>query len=709
MLPSFTFSAARFKIFLLSILILFLSNCAVDLENLDIQRGEIDLSQDLQGRSSFLYELSGEWEFYPEYIWNTEDRENPQKTWIYVPNVWPDNVHYATYRMKIRLPKNDRKYGVILSEQGTASRLILNRSIISESGRVAMNPEDYEPSMKKIYQTIEAGEELEIIVAIANFRNHKGGFYYPIFFGDDTSTQIYLISSFAVEGLIFGGLIIIGFYYLVVFLLQKSQKDALFFSVFSLLMSIRLLITGNRNLLFVLEDLSWNWLLRIEYIIVFPLIYIFLRFMESLYPALKIKKYRDSFGIFTLLYSAFVFLAPPEVFTRTSPILQTIVVIVGLYVLFLSIEIIRNRWEDFVLFSIGIAIMVFGGIADALNAYMLFSIQYISHLTLILFFGIQSYLLAVRMNRSYEVTEKLATEINRSNILMRQVNERYQKFVPSKFFSYLDKNSVIDVDLGDNSEQNLTIQFTQIQDFWKIVRGIPAENIYRFINSYLSRVSPIVIQNGGIIDKFIENTVLAIYPDNPSQAVQSAVELQWEIEIYNIHRKKTGYRPIRIGSGVHYGKTRIGIIGEESRRELTVISDTVNLASRIQGLAEKYGARILISLPTLYHSDFIDVYEFRMLDLVRVMGKKDHIAIGEILIPRIDQVSDLKLETKHDFEEGIFSYVRADFARSTELFERVLKINPEDIAAKMYFDRSTYFLRTGSGDDFEGIHQWESK
>jgi len=160
---------------------------------------------------------------------------------------------------------------------------------------------------------------------------------------------------------------------------------------------------------------------------------------------------------------------------------------------------------------------------------------------------------------------------------------------------------------------------------------------------------------------------------------------------------------------MHYGSTRIGIIGDDSRQELTVISDTVNLASRIQGLTEKYGARILVSLPSLYNCLSINEINYRMLDMVRVKGKSVHISIGEILIPRIDLLSDLKIATKFDFEEGIFSYIKADFALAKEKFEKVIKINPNDKAANMYFERSKYFLETGAGDDFEGIHQWESK
>jgi adenylate cyclase len=518
-----------------------------------------------------------------------------------------------------------------------------------------------------------------------------------------------IFQSFALNLILIGSLSILGLYFFILHVYQKSEKQSYYFSLFSFGIAIRLLVTSLTILPVALNSNQLDFFQILDQILSIFLVYILLQYIHCLYKNLINDKvligYLYFFILFLLLFLIFYNSFP--LFSIYSS--KIILSLFGLYLISLCKKVFQNKLEDYKLFTCSLILIVFSSIVYTFNL-KIFGIQsFLVQFFIIIFFGIQSYILARRMNQSYESTEILSQEIRNSNNLAERFNRTYEKFVPKKFLESLTSNVNQDFILGANSEKELTIQFTQIQDFWKIVRGIPSENIYKFINSYLTRVSPSIQSNNGIIDKFIDNTILSLFPESPDDAVKAAIELQWEIEVYNIHRKKTGYTPIQCGCGMHYGSTRIGIIGDDSRQELTVISDTVNLASRIQGLTEKYGARILISLPSLYNCLSINEINYRMLDMVRVKGKSVHISIGEILIPRIDLLSDLKIATKFDFEEGIFSYIKADFALAKEKFEKVIKINPNDKAANMYFERSKYFLETGAGDDFEGIHQWESK
>ncbi|WCL49839.1 7TM diverse intracellular signaling domain-containing protein [Leptospira sp. GIMC2001] len=672
--------------------------------------GEIDFTENIELEASV---LDRGWEYYPSQLITTihDSQQELKKIKEYksIPHIWSNGENFGTYRLRILLPDIEAHYALFIPEQSTAFKLYLNNKLESQSGIVSSNEDESRPSANKGFISFLAKDEIEIVIQISNFHNASGGFLFPIEFGRTTIVQDKAVLRFAIESLFLGSLFIIGLYHIILFLYRKSQKDALYFGLFSVVMALRILFIGNRNILFIFPDFSWDWIVRFEYCTPMIAIVLFIRFLNGLYkftiPMILIRLSE----FFILVYVAFVAIAPPIIFTSTSIIVQLSVLFFSLGILIFSSKILYEKKEDSWLFVTGVVLVIIGAVADALNAYFLVSNFYISHISLFIFFGVQTTLLELRMNRTHRKSETLSKQILRSNELMDEINSAYKKFVPQQFFMYLGKKDVEEIFLGDNDEKEFSIQFTQIQDFWQIVRGIPPENIFKFVNSYLSRMSPSIRSNGGIIDKFIDNTIMALYPDDPIQAIKASIDMQWEIEVYNIHRKKTGYVPISCKSGIHYGKTRLGIIGVEEKREPTVISDTVNLASRIQGLADRYGARILISLPTLYICSDVTKINYRMLDMVRVKGKKDPIAIGEIMIPKIDRSTDLKIESKDNFEDAILCYMKSEFAEAIEKFQQVLELNPNDIAAEIYSKRAKYFFDTGAKDDFEGIHQWDVK
>ena len=111
----------------------------------------------------------------------------------------------------------------------------------------------------------------------------------------------------------------------------------------------------------------------------------------------------------------------------------------------------------------------------------------------------------------------------------------------------------------------------------------PKQN-FDFINEYLSQMGPIIRRHNGFIDKYIGDAIMALFPDDADRAVQAAIDMQKQVQLYNVYRQQNHLEPIAIGIGLHSGELMLGTIGEEERMESTVISDAVNLASRIEGL-----------------------------------------------------------------------------------------------------------------------------
>ncbi|MBD0390326.1 MAG: response regulator, partial [Nostoc sp. C3-bin3] len=261
--------------------------------------------------------------------------------------------------------------------------------------------------------------------------------------------------------------------------------------------------------------------------------------------------------------------------------------------------------------------------------------------------------------------DELLTRI-KTHIRLSKINAAYGRFVPHEFLHFLGYESIVDVKLGDNIQKDMTILFADIRSFTTLSESMSPQENFNFINSYLSRVSPVIRAHNGFIDKYIGDGVMALFPESANDAVQGAIEMQKQVSLYNEHRQKQGYAPIAIGIGLHTGSLMLGTIGERERMESTVIADAVNLASRLEGLTKLYGAGILISEQTLSCLDRPEDYKYRFLDRVMVKGKKAAVSVFEIYEPDPVPIIELKKQTSAVFEKGLHLYYQQYFASAQQ-------------------------------------------
>jgi two-component system sensor histidine kinase ChiS len=197
------------------------------------------------------------------------------------------------------------------------------------------------------------------------------------------------------------------------------------------------------------------------------------------------------------------------------------------------------------------------------------------------------------------------------------------------------------------------------------------------------------------VDKYLGDAIMALYPDKPENAIKTAISMMRHLEIYNGHRKKVNYKAINIGIGIHTGNLIMGIIGDGDRMQGTVVSDAVNLASRIQDVTKLYGANIIISQDTFVQLENPTDYSFRFLGRVKVKGKDDSVALFEIFDADPDDVRKLKTETKTDFERGILFFAKREFSEAQELFTKIVKLNPRDSAAQLFLEKTLSYIKAG--------------
>ncbi len=279
----------------------------------------------------------------------------------------------------------------------------------------------------------------------------------------------------------------------------------------------------------------------------------------------------------------------------------------------------------------------------------------------------------------------------------------YSYFVPKQLLKLLDRQSIIDIRLGDNIERKMTILFSDIRSFTSLSEQMTPEENFNFINNFLKRVGPVIRKHNGYVDKYIGDGIMAIFPDSPVNAIKASIEMQLVGHEYNDQLKNEGLETIRFGIGAHTGVVMLGTIGEEKRMEGTVISDAVNLAARLEGLTKIYGAKIVISKDTLEYIKTNAGFQYRYLDRTQVKGKKKWVDIFEILDAYPQQEIETRLKTKTLFESASSLYFQKKFQESIDLFTSLLAIDPTDKAAKLYIHRCRRFIEYGTPPDWNGL------
>ncbi len=285
--------------------------------------------------------------------------------------------------------------------------------------------------------------------------------------------------------------------------------------------------------------------------------------------------------------------------------------------------------------------------------------------------------------------------------MLSKTNVAYDRFVPHEFLSYLKKQSIIDVQLSDSIEKQMTVLFSDIRNFTRLSEDMTPEENFMFINSYYGVMGPVVRKNQGFVDKYIGDGMMALF-DRTEDAVRAATEMLERLKEYNRNSSKERPEPIRIGIGLHKGKLRLGTVGEVNRMDGTVISDAVNLASRIEGLTKLYGAQILIT-ETIYRGiEEMDKYRIRVMDKVKVSGRQEPITIYEIFNGDPENIQKLKIVLKKDFEQAIALYQVREFEKAIQLFKQYLTKFPEDKPAQLYLKRCERYAAEGVPDDWNG-------
>ena len=282
-----------------------------------------------------------------------------------------------------------------------------------------------------------------------------------------------------------------------------------------------------------------------------------------------------------------------------------------------------------------------------------------------------------------ELLARLKTHLELAHITLA-----YGRFVPHELLELLNKRSILEVELGDQVEQEMAVLFSDIRSFTTLSETMtPSEN-FQFINAYLSRMEPIIHQHGGFIDKFIGDAIMALFPEGSQGAIAAAIDMLQTLEDYNQAREQKGWQKIEIGIGINTGQLRLGTVGGRERMSATAIGDAVNLASRLESLTKHYQTPILISHDTLGKLTDPSRFKLRFVDRQQVKGKSVPVAIFEVLDGLAPEVRDRRFDGKTEFESALWMYYGKQYTEAVKTLARYLQNYPQDHIAQLYLKRA---------------------
>ncbi|MEQ8468508.1 adenylate/guanylate cyclase domain-containing protein [Coleofasciculus sp. E1-EBD-02] len=268
-----------------------------------------------------------------------------------------------------------------------------------------------------------------------------------------------------------------------------------------------------------------------------------------------------------------------------------------------------------------------------------------------------------------------------------QLNEALSRFVPRQFLQLLEKDSIIDIQLGDEVEQEMSVLFSDIRNFTTLSETMTPEDNFKFINAYLYQMEPAIIEHQGFIDKYMGDGIMALFSGSADDALCAGISMLQRLDKYNENRVNSGYLPLKIGIGINTGSLMLGTVGGRYRMDTTVISDHVNLASRLENLTKDYGVSLFMTHYTLARLQNPTEYNLRFIEQVKVKGKSKAVAVFEVFDGDEPDIKQSKLATKTMFEQGVLLYYQRQMQQAAQHFELVLEMNPRDTVAQLYLRR----------------------
>ncbi len=396
------------------------------------EKGVIDLSE-WSFQEDGVVELDGQWEFYWNQLWYTANHDTPDSgelTGYYsVPSIWSNYLvdgkelpseGYATYRLIIETGKEeDKLLGLKIPWMGTAYNAWVNGEKVFTSGVVGTSSETTRPHYEtgEVFFNSDKNGEIELIIEVSNFHHVRGGIFDSIELGTAQQIKNNQLLLTAGEMFLAGALFIIGLYYLCFFLFRKKEKAMMYIAGSSLLLSVRVLFTGDHFINNLMPGLNWEYAINIEYLIMSIPAYFFMKFYQAIFPEEVGTLNPKICGIILIAYVITIVTLP----MRINSVLLTYFIIYLVYCLgFITFALVKaciRKKENSYIGLAGSIVFFITIVNDILYVLIIVDTGFLVPWGLLVFLFSQAVILSKRISRAFDESESYSEKLLNLNRL----------------------------------------------------------------------------------------------------------------------------------------------------------------------------------------------------------------------------------------------------------------------------------------------------
>ncbi len=611
---------------------------------------------------------------------------DPVPTWI--PGRWPeDPLGSATYRLELVLPEDAPP--LLLSFEGvsTVGRAWVGERLIAEFG----DPESDRMDTRDVRAVIDARGPTTLTLQIWNPAYRVGGVLDGVFIGTHEAVMERRATAAVLSMATVAILSALGVLFLVLFAARRRDPVYRDFGGLALLVALREALGGPGEVVYLFApEFPWELALRVEYMTLCAAGYF------GFAVALRVAQVSTRTVLARATMAVAVLLA---VLSAVEPFAWLAGSLVASQVLLIWIALValpalaKASWGGvegartmMVILAAFVAAYTFDILAVAgfidtplrVGAYAFVAVV-----------SAQGVALTRSFAASFRDNELLTRALQRTHAELELSHAAAMRFVPFAFLDLLGRRSVSDVHRGDHARADLQVIFTDIRGFTPLIESLGPERAFPFINRYLAAMEPCVTENGGFVNQYLGDAILALYPTPPDDAVHSAVQMCQALEVFN---RSEPEGPIRVGIGVGSGGLMLGCIGGASALRGGVIGDSVNHAARIEGMTKVYGAVILIDETVASGLSTPAPFELRCLDRVVAKGRSLASEIHEVLDVLPEEERRLRIRLRPAFDAARAEYVAGRFQAALDGFAAIAAEDPRDVATALYVERCQGFV-----------------
>ncbi len=297
--------------------------------------------------------------------------------------------------------------------------------------------------------------------------------------------------------------------------------------------------------------------------------------------------------------------------------------------------------------------------------------------------------------------------------------EREKQYIRKAFGHYLNPSVVEQLAQNPDSlklggqKRELTVMFSDIRGFTTLSESMDAEELTNFLNEYLTAMTDIILKNTGTVDKYMGDAIMAFWGaplDDPNHAYRCCITcLEQMRKLHEMQAKwrAEGKHALDIGIGINTGDMTVGNMGSTQRFDYTVLGDSVNLGSRLEGTNKDYGTNIIMGERT--YALVKDRLIARQLDRIRVKGKLEPVEIYEVIAEKAADLPEGYPKAYEIYSEGVRAYFNRDWLKAIECFQQTLDIITDDGPSQKHLHQCEIYRDHPPAADWDGVYIKTSK